>query len=109
MLNRFQHIVRFLPLTKDEVQEIARSELRRVLEREGIVGRRLAVDVDKDVLDLVVARGYDEKYGARALKRQLQQLVIMPIATLLMERRVDDASILRLTAPREVKIGRFGQ
>jgi ATP-dependent Clp protease ATP-binding subunit ClpC len=98
LLNRFQHIVRFLPLTKDEVQEIARSELRRVLEREGIVGRRLAVDVDKDVLDLVVARGYDEKYGARALKRQLQQLVIMPIATLLMERRVDDASILRLTA-----------
>jgi hypothetical protein len=32
------------------------------------------------------------------LKRQLQQLVIMPIATLLMERRVEDASILRLTA-----------
>ena len=105
LLNRFQHIVRFLPLTKDEVQEIARSELRRVLEREGIVGRRLAVDVDKDVLDLVVARGYDEKYGARALKRQLQQLVIMPIATLLMERRVDDASILRLTARHgEVKV-----
>jgi ATP-dependent Clp protease ATP-binding subunit ClpC len=105
LLNRFQHIVRFLRLTKDEVQEIARVELRRVLEREGIVGRRLAVDVDKDVLDLLVARGYDEKYGARALKRQLQQLVIMPIATLLMERRVEDASILRLTARHgEVKV-----
>jgi ATP-dependent Clp protease ATP-binding subunit ClpC len=105
LLNRFQHIVRFLRLTKDEVREIARAELRRVLEREGIVGRRLAVDVDKDVLDLVVAQGYDEKYGARALKRQLQQLVIMPIATLLMERRVEDASILRLTARHgEVKV-----
>ncbi len=105
LLNRFQHIVRFLPLTKNEVQEIARAELRRVLERGGIVGRRLAVDVDKEVLELVVARGYDAKYGARALKRQLQQLVIMPIATLLMERRVDDASILRLTARHgEVKV-----
>ena len=105
LLNRFQHIVRFLPLMKDEVQQIARAELRRALEREGIVGRRLAVDVDKDVLDLVVAKGYDEKYGARALKRQLQQMVIMPIATLLMERRVDDASILRLTARHgEVKV-----
>ena len=105
LLNRFQHIVRFLRLTKDEVQEIARAELRRILEREGIVGRRLAVDVDKDVLDLVVAQGYDGKYGARALKRQLQQLVIMPIATLLMERRVEDASILRLTARHgEVKV-----
>jgi ATP-dependent Clp protease ATP-binding subunit ClpC len=105
LLNRFQHIVRFLRLTKDEVREIARAELRRILEREGIVGRRLAVDIDKDVLDLVVAQGYDEKYGARALKRQLQQLVIMPIATLLMERRVEDASILRLTARHgEVKV-----
>jgi ATP-dependent Clp protease ATP-binding subunit ClpC len=105
LLNRFQHICRFLRLTKDEVREIARAELRRVLEREGIVGRRLAVDVDKDVLDLVVAQGYDEKYGARALKRQLQQLVIVPIATLLMERRVEDASILRLTARHgEVKV-----
>jgi len=105
LLNRFQHIVRFLRLTKDQVQEIAQTELRRVLEREGIVGRRLAVDVDKDVLDLVVAQGYDEKYGARALKRQLQQLVIMPIATLLMERRVEDASILRLTVRHgEVKV-----
>jgi ATP-dependent Clp protease ATP-binding subunit ClpC len=105
LLNRFQHVARFLPLTKEEVQEIARSELRRVLEREGILRRRLVVDVDKDVLDLVVARGYDEKYGARALKRQLQQLVIMPIATLLIERRVDDASILRLTARHgEVKV-----
>ena len=63
------------------------------------------MDVDKDVLDLVVAQGYDGKYGARALKRQLQQFVIMPIATLLMERRVEDASILRLTARHgEVKV-----
>ena len=100
LLNRFQHIVRFLRLTKEEVQEIAQAELRRVLEREGIVGRRLAVDVDKEVLDLVVTQGYDEKYGARALKRHLQQLVIMPIATLLMEQRVEDGSILRLKARR---------
>jgi ATP-dependent Clp protease ATP-binding subunit ClpC len=97
LLNRFQHIVRFLPLTKEEVHEIARAELARVLERGGIVGRQLAVDVDKAVLDLVVEHGYDEMYGARALKRQLQQRVIMPIATLLMERRVEDTSILRLT------------
>lgn len=97
LLNRFQHIVRFRRLTKEEVHQIARAELRRTLERDGIVGRQLAVDVGNDVLDLVVAKGYDERYGARALKRELQRLVIMPIATLLVERVVDDASILRLS------------
>jgi ATP-dependent Clp protease ATP-binding subunit ClpC len=98
LLNRFQHIVRFLALTKEEVHEIARAELSRVLERGGIVDRRLSVDVDKSVLDLVVEHGYDEKYGARALKRQLQQRIVMPIATLLMERRVEGGSILRVVA-----------
>ncbi|HKY89940.1 MAG TPA: AAA family ATPase, partial [Nevskiaceae bacterium] len=105
LLNRFQHIVRFLPLSKDEVLEIAKAELGRILEREGIVGRGLAVDIGPDVLELVVARGYDDKFGARALKRQLQHLLIMPVATLLMERHVDDHSILRITArDGEVKV-----
>jgi ATP-dependent Clp protease ATP-binding subunit ClpC len=97
LLNRFQHIVRFLRLTKEEVQQIARAEAAKALEREGIVGRQLVVDVGNDVLDLVVARGYDERYGARALKRQLQRLVVVPIATVLVERDVPDASILRLS------------
>jgi ATP-dependent Clp protease ATP-binding subunit ClpC len=100
LLNRFQHIVRFSRLTRDEVKEIARSELTRLLEREGIVTRRLTVDVDNEVLDRVVEQGYDAKYGARALKRHLQQRVIMPIATLLMERPVDDGSILHVWVRR---------
>ena len=105
LLNRFQHIVRFHRLTKEEVTEIARAEMSRTLEREGIVGRKLSVDIDRDVVDLVVSRGYDNKYGARALKRQIQQQVVMPIATLLMERRVEDTSILRLTTRHgEVKV-----
>ncbi len=105
LLNRFQHVVRFRRLTPDEAREIARAELARLLEREGIVARRLVVDIDKEVLDLAVASGYDEKYGARALKRELQRRVIMPIATLLLERRVEDASILRLAVRHgEIKV-----
>ncbi|MBS0378541.1 MAG: AAA family ATPase [Proteobacteria bacterium] len=105
LLNRFQHIVRFRKLSKLEVRDIARIELSRALEREGIVARQLSVDVDPEVLDVVIARGYDEKYGARALKRQLQGSVIMPIATLLMERSVLAGSVLRLTVRHgEIKV-----
>ena len=51
-LNRFQHIVVFHPLDPQQVQSVARQELQRVLQREGITGRNLAVDVD----DAVIAR-----------------------------------------------------
>ncbi len=95
-LNRFAQVVSFHPLSRDEVRQIARAEMKRVLEREGITGRRLIIDVDDAVLEHVVESGYDHRYGARALKREVQRLVVMPIATLLLERVVDEDSIVRL-------------
>ncbi|MBK7761430.1 MAG: ATP-dependent Clp protease ATP-binding subunit [Deltaproteobacteria bacterium] len=59
-LNRFQHVVIFHPLTREQVREIARQELRRVLAREGITGRDLVVvEVDDAALDVVIERGFD--------------------------------------------------
>ncbi len=94
-LNRFQHVVPFHALTRDQVTRIARIELKEILNREGIVDRNLAIDIPDDVIDHVVDQGFDARYGARALKREIQRLIIVPIATLLMERNVEPASILK--------------
>ncbi|MEO0580286.1 MAG: AAA family ATPase, partial [Pseudomonadota bacterium] len=96
LLNRFQHIVAFRALRKDEVMQIARAEIARVLRRQGLVDREINVDVADAVVSLVVNDGYDEKYGARSLKRMVQRHIALPIATLLLERRVNDTSIIRL-------------
>ena len=100
-LNRFQHLCFFHPLTEDHVRQIAHMELRRVLARQGLAGRRIDIDVTASVLDLVVRDGYDGKYGARALRRMIQRHVTVPIATLLLERAVDEGSILRLAAVKD--------
>ncbi len=98
LLNRFQHTVVFQPLTDDEVRAVARLELTRILQREGITSRNLTVDVGDEVLDRVVARGYDRRYGARALKREIQRQIVMPIALALMEKGIEPGAILRVTA-----------
>jgi ATP-dependent Clp protease ATP-binding subunit ClpC len=95
-LNRFQFIVNFHALSLDQVTQIARREIKLVLNREGITERNLLVDIGPDSLDFVVRQGYQERYGARALKRQIQRLVVLPIAALLMERSVEPGSILKL-------------
>jgi ATP-dependent Clp protease ATP-binding subunit ClpC len=95
-LNRFQHVVSFHRLSEEHVRQIARLELARVLGRQGITARRIAVDVTPAALDLIVKDGYDEKYGARALRRTVQRLVTVPIAMLLLARPVEDGSIVRL-------------
>ena len=96
LLNRFQFIVSFKPLKHDMVIKIARKELAQILERRGVVGRNLIIDVGDAVLDEVVKRGFNQRYGARALKRQLQSQIVLPLATYLMEHTVDPGTILKL-------------
>jgi ATP-dependent Clp protease ATP-binding subunit ClpC len=104
-LNRFQHVVFFHPLTEEQVRQIARIEVARVLARQGIADRKIAVDVTPPVFDLIVKQGYDPRYGARALRRMVQRHITVPIATLLLERAVADHSILRLVAAgNDVKV-----
>ena len=94
-LNRFQHVVVFEALSPEQLLTIARLELRRVLVREGIVARNLVVEVDDAVLGAVVERGCDGRYGARALKREIQRQLVLPLAVALTERSVEPGSILR--------------
>jgi ATP-dependent Clp protease ATP-binding subunit ClpC len=106
LLNRFQHIVTFAGLTREHVRRIARREIQQLLAREGITSRNLAVEIGEDVLDALVETGFDREYGARALKRQIQQRVLFPIAGRLMETDVPPGSILKLDiAPRAPATG----
>jgi ATP-dependent Clp protease ATP-binding subunit ClpC len=98
LLNRFQHIVLFRSLSNEQLRTVARLELARVLEREGIAGRGLVVEVDDAVLDLVVSQSSDRRFGARALQRQVQKLVVLPMALELISRRVVRGSLVRVTA-----------
>jgi ATP-dependent Clp protease ATP-binding subunit ClpC len=95
-LNRFQHIVVFHALDAKQVQSVARQELVRVLQREGITGRNLAVDVDDAVIAKIVERGYDRRWGARGLKRELQQRIVLPLAVTIMEQGVEPGQLIKV-------------
>ena len=96
-LNRFGHIVTFHKLTKEQVRQIAGLEIKKILKREGILERNLFMDIDEAAIDKVIEETYDSKYGARALKRELQKRIILPLAVTLMEKPVEQGSILKIT------------
>jgi ATP-dependent Clp protease ATP-binding subunit ClpC len=93
-LNRFQHVVLFHPLTREQAARIARIDLQSVLKREGIAGQNLIVDVHADVIDQVLAVGFNPRYGARGIKREIRRQIILPIATLLMERTLEPGTLI---------------
>ncbi len=101
LINRFQHIVRFFSLTKTQVKRIAQRELGRILEREGIVSRNLIIETSEEVLNATVEHGYDQNYGARALKRELQRRIVLPIANYLLENNVDSGAIIKLDSNKD--------
>ncbi|MBI5513004.1 MAG: ATP-dependent Clp protease ATP-binding subunit [Deltaproteobacteria bacterium] len=79
-LNRLDHLVPFRPLGTDTVRAITRRALTQALAREGVQRRGVTVTFDEPVVDALAAQGMDPRYGARPLKRVIEQRVIAPLA-----------------------------
>ncbi len=86
-LNRLDQVVVFQPLDLDVMRKIAQRELGRVLMRGGISRRRVIVDVHSSVVQLLVDQGFHPQYGARPLKRKVEQTVLLPLARRLLNIR----------------------
>lgn len=75
--NRIDEIIIFSPLTMDEVREIAKlylGKLKRNMERQGKV-----IEITDAAIDALTEKGFSPAYGARFLKRHIDQKVKLPI------------------------------
>jgi len=100
-LNRFDRIVHFHPLTRVNIRAIARRELTELSQREGLLGRRLQVDVDAEVLDWLVAHGYHPHYGARFLRREIERSVAGSLAEFIVKNQPEPDNRIALGVRRD--------
>ncbi|CDM64545.1 AAA family ATPase [Pyrinomonas methylaliphatogenes] len=78
--NRIDEIIVFSPLTMDEVKQIAElylNKLRGQMERQG-----KSLEVSEPAVNLLTERGFSPTYGARFLKRHIDEKVKLPITAL---------------------------
>ncbi len=80
MFNRFDRIVPFQPLARDDASKVAEILTRDILQREGLQRRRSVLRVDPSATEFVIDQGYDEQFGARAMRRALERQLTRPIA-----------------------------
>ena len=76
-LNRVDDIIVFTPLTRDEVKELAAMYIGKINSHMEGYGKSLLVT--PEALDFIVDHGYSEKYGARYLKRSIDDKVKVPV------------------------------
>ena len=93
-LNRIDEIIVFHPLNKTHMKEIVSIMLNTVGKRTK-QQMSIRLNAGEDVKDFLVEKGYDEKYGARPLRRTIQNLVEDKLAEAVLE--------------GEGKRGRFGE
>ena len=76
--NRLDEVIVFSPLTHDEVSRIARIHLKRVTATLLARGKTLAIA--PDVIDAVVKEGHSVAFGARYLKRVIDERIKIPLS-----------------------------
>jgi len=80
LINRFDRVVHFKPLGRREIRSIAQRELTDLSMRDGLSSRGVTLEIDQDVLDWIVSRGYHPHYGARFLRREIERSVVGTLA-----------------------------
>jgi ATP-dependent Clp protease ATP-binding subunit ClpB len=77
-INRVDDLVVFHPLLKEQIREIVNIQLRNLQKR--LADRDMELSITDQALDLLADAGFDPVYGARPLKRAIQQRVENPLA-----------------------------
>jgi ATP-dependent Clp protease ATP-binding subunit ClpB len=73
-INRIDEKIMFLPLTKDEIKQIAMLSLNKV--KKNLAHRDYKLEVSDNALTLLAEMGYDPQFGARPLQRVIQKELI---------------------------------
>ncbi|MBK8257664.1 MAG: AAA family ATPase [Polyangiaceae bacterium] len=95
-LNRFDHVVHFHPLGRDDIRTIAQREIDALRQRSGFREHGHTLEVDEAVLDWLSAHGYDPHFGARFLKRAIERNVSTAIAHAVVRAPTEGAARIRL-------------
>ncbi|MFN1834410.1 ATP-dependent Clp protease ATP-binding subunit [Balneola sp. MJW-20] len=93
-LNRIDDVITFKPLEKDDIFKIIDLLCEDLFNRIGELGYE--IEVTKAAKDFISDRGFDQKYGARPLKRAIQKYIEDPLAEELLENKYPEGSSIKI-------------
>jgi len=93
-INRIDSTVVFHALTSEHIREIVDLELERI--RKQLLEQEITFEITEGAMDLLGERGYDRQYGARPLRRIIQNLIEDPIAEGLLEGRFSAGNTVKV-------------
>lgn len=106
-LNRLNDLVIFKSLAREDMMEIVNLELRNVSER--LRERELTFEFNKESKEFLIEKGYDEKYGARPLRRAVEKYLEDTLAEAILSGEIKPGEVIRVSVDEESKGLKFEQ
>ena len=102
-LNRIDEVIVFNNLKKEDIQQIVKLELDKLCNR--LVGLKYNVTYEQSVIDLISEVGFDEQFGARPLKRAIQDKIEDFISEeVLKSNIIENGTYILVVDNKEIKI-----
>ncbi|HOM17359.1 MAG TPA: AAA family ATPase, partial [Thermoguttaceae bacterium] len=89
-LNRIDEVIIFHPLGKKEIHKIVRLQIDRL--RKQLAEKQIELVVTEAAIDAIAELGYDPTFGARPLKRVIQQKIQNPLAAEILKKEFTEGS-----------------
>ena len=86
-LNRIDEIITFTPLTKDQIADVVRLQMKKVTDM--LAPQGITLECTPQAIDYLAEQGYDPDYGARPVKRAIQQFVLNDLSKKILSDEVD--------------------
>ena len=91
-LNRIDEIIMFTPLTRENVKDIVRLQIRRLA---GMLAKRdIRLEAEDSALEVMADQGYDPQFGARPIKRVIQRDLMNELSRQILEGKVEPKDVI---------------
>ncbi len=94
-LNRLDDIIMFDILSPDALKDIVAIQVNNLRER--LATKDITLAISNDALEHLAAKGYNPQYGARPLRRLIQEKILTPVASTIIKERMMQGGMVTVT------------
>jgi ATP-dependent Clp protease ATP-binding subunit ClpC len=98
-LNRIDDVVMFNSLKREDIHLIIDIELKKLYSRLHDLGYK--IELSEEAKDFISDKGFDEKFGARPLKRAIQKYLEDPLAEEIIKSNLSEGDTIHITLEKE--------
>ena len=86
-LNRIDEIITFTPLTKEQIADVVKLQMKKVTDM--LAPQGITLECTPQAINYLAEQGYDPEFGARPVKRAIQQYVLNDLSKKILSDEVD--------------------